>query len=145
MYDSDTFQEIAHVPITLLPSTTREPNEIICMTKSADEIYLAVISGKNLVMNEQKHNQLFIFTRKDKKDTTYKEYKKILVKDMSFFDNVCTMFYFKNDSGPKLNTIIFAKKECIFEMNFDTKKVSTIYKFKSPLLSQPEFFCINDK
>ena len=34
VYDSDTFKEIDTVPITLLESVTREPNEIICMQNS---------------------------------------------------------------------------------------------------------------
>ena len=43
------------------------------MQKSDDEKYLAVIAGKNLVMNEQKHNQLFIFIKNsDKKSTDFK-------------------------------------------------------------------------
>jgi len=35
---------------------TREPNEVIAMTKCQNEQYLAVITGKNLIMNEQKAN-----------------------------------------------------------------------------------------
>lgn len=59
--------------MTIVPSTTREQNEIICMQKSDCEKYLAVIAGKNLVMNEQKHNQLFIFTKSsDKKSSDFK-------------------------------------------------------------------------
>tara|TARA_B110000285_G_C15117245_1_gene614851 strand:+ start:1192 stop:1995 length:804 start_codon:yes stop_codon:yes gene_type:complete len=146
IYSSDSFQEINEVPIIVVPSTTREQNEIICMQKSDDEKYLAVIAGKNLVMNEQKHNQLFIFIKGDKKSTEFKQHTKLSVSSMSFFDNVCTVFYFKNDPmAKKINTIIFSKKDSIFEMNFDTKKTNTLYKFKTPLLSQPEFFCMNDK
>ena len=36
VYDAKNFKEIDTVPITLLVSVTREPNEIICMQKSDD-------------------------------------------------------------------------------------------------------------
>jgi len=53
-YDSDTYQEIKSCMITipLLPSVSREPNEIISMQISQKEDFLAVISGKNLIMHE---------------------------------------------------------------------------------------------
>lgn len=53
MYDSETFYEIEELPIKLQESDTREPNEILCIQKSDDEKFLAVISGKLLVMNNQ--------------------------------------------------------------------------------------------
>lgn len=54
MMDSETFQICGEIPVKLLPTETREPNEIVGMIKSEDEDFLAVISGKNLVKNEQK-------------------------------------------------------------------------------------------
>ena len=59
------------------------------MQKSTDENWLAIISGKNLVMAEQKQNQLFIY--KKKKATNMFEYdefvlyKRIVVKDLPIF------------------------------------------------------------
>lgn len=53
MFDSTSFKACGKIPITLLPTETREPNEIIGIEKSNDEDWIAVISGKNLVMNEQ--------------------------------------------------------------------------------------------
>ena len=58
---------------------------------------IAVISGKNLVMNEQKQNQLFIFKMKETKRRehnfmAYPEYilfKRIVVKDIPVFNKVC--------------------------------------------------------
>lgn len=38
----------------------------MAMAKSLDESFLAVVSGKNLVMKQQKVNQLFVF-KKDQK------------------------------------------------------------------------------
>jgi hypothetical protein len=51
-YDSNTFELMDILPIGLLPSVTREPNEVIAIQKCQNEQYLAVISGKNLIMNE---------------------------------------------------------------------------------------------
>ena len=52
MYDCETFEELDSVPVQLLKADTREPNQVIAMAKSQDEEYLAVISGKILIMNE---------------------------------------------------------------------------------------------
>jgi hypothetical protein len=54
IYHSLTFKICGRIPISLLNSVSREPNEIIGMEISKCEDWLAVISGKNLVMNEQK-------------------------------------------------------------------------------------------
>ena len=40
------------IKIPLLVSKEREPNQIISMQVSHDQNFLAVISGKNLIMNE---------------------------------------------------------------------------------------------
>ena len=56
LYDSSSFRHLAQIPIKLLKSETREPNEIIAMQKCQNEEYLAVISGKNLIAGEQKIN-----------------------------------------------------------------------------------------
>jgi hypothetical protein len=61
---------------------------------------LAIISGKNLIMDEQKQNQLFIFKKKlnalPKDPEKFTLYKKIVVKDMPMFEKVCMQFFFKN-------------------------------------------------
>jgi hypothetical protein len=63
MYDNETYIECGKIPINLLESVTREPNQVIGVQKSQCEQFLAVISGKNLVMDEQKQNQLFIMKK----------------------------------------------------------------------------------
>lgn len=73
MYDSETYQRIGEMPITLLQTETREPNQIIALRKSNDETYVACISGKNLIMKQQKPNQLFIFKRRPAKDGETKD------------------------------------------------------------------------
>jgi hypothetical protein len=50
MLDNKDFKEFGQIPIKLLPTETREPNQIISMVKSNCETLLAVISGKNLIM-----------------------------------------------------------------------------------------------
>lgn len=52
MYNSHDFKCFGEIPIKLLPTETREPNQIISMVKSNCEQYIAVISGKNLIMKQ---------------------------------------------------------------------------------------------
>ena len=52
MYDINTLKVCGEIPIDLLPGSTREPNQVIGIQKSEDEDWLAIISGKNLVMDE---------------------------------------------------------------------------------------------
>ena len=40
------------MPISLLKTETREPNQIIAIRKSIDDRYVACISGKNLIMKQ---------------------------------------------------------------------------------------------
>ena len=68
VYNSIDFKMMCEMPIKLYPTQTREPNEIIAMQKCQNEVYIAVISGKNLIRNEQVANQLFIFKKRDKSD-----------------------------------------------------------------------------
>lgn len=66
LYSSESFQRIGELPIALLKTETREPNQIISIRKSQDDNYVACISGKNLIMKQQKANQLFVFKREKK-------------------------------------------------------------------------------
>ena len=50
IYSEKTFKQIGSIPVKLLVTETREPNEIIGMCKSKCEKFLAIISGKNLIM-----------------------------------------------------------------------------------------------
>ena len=52
MFDCDTFENVGMIPIKLLKTETREPNEVIGMCKSDCENFIAIISGKNLIMEE---------------------------------------------------------------------------------------------
>jgi hypothetical protein len=63
MYSAKTFRKLGQIHIPLLKTEAREPNEIIGIAKSPDEKWIAIITGKNLIMDEQKQNQLFVFRR----------------------------------------------------------------------------------
>ena len=69
------------------------------MRKSVCEEFFAVISGKNLIMKQQKVNQLFVFKKvngQNADQTNYELYKRIVVKDVPVFNKVCMQYYFKN-------------------------------------------------
>jgi hypothetical protein len=107
-----------------------------------------VISGKNLIMSEQKANQLFIFKREKDFNTGGRDkfvlIKRIIIRENPFFSKICMQFHFKKakyDLTP--NTIIFTKATQIFELNFETEEIKTICEFEVPLLRQPEFFAMN--
>jgi len=52
-YDMSTYKEMNRkIIVPLFESTSREANEIISMQVSQKENFLAIISGKNLNMNE---------------------------------------------------------------------------------------------
>lgn len=115
---------------------SREPNEIIGIQKSKDEQYIAVCSGKNLVMNEQKQNQLFIYIKKKARipmmPDEFVVHKRIVVKDLEIFNEVCMNFHFINS-----HEILFVKADQIFKIDFDTEEVTTIYSFEEPFKFQP--------
>lgn len=145
LYDNEEYNEVGKIPITLLKTETREPNEVIGMQKSADEELIGIISGKNLVMDQQKQNQLFIFIKKKARNTfEYDEFvlhKRIVIKDIPIFKLVSMQFHFKKPtSGSKCNTLIFCKPDQIFELNFETEEIKTIMTFDNPLSTQPLFF-----
>ena len=54
-------------------------------------------------------------------------HKRVVIKDIEEFDKVCTQFFFKKGSK---DTLIFAKKECVFEFNYEKSESKTIFFFK---------------
>lgn len=146
VYDSDTFTQVSEVPIALLKTETREPNEVIGLQKSNNEVYIAVISGKNLVQRQQKQNQLFIFKRQAPgPGERFKAelWKRIVVKDIPEFNKVCMQFYFKEFQNEP-QAIIFSKQDYIFEMNIHTSEIKPIFTFNPPLLTQPTLMQMSD-
>lgn len=100
-----------HIP--LLPSESREPNQIISITMSPDEQLLACFSGRNLVMKQQKINQLFVLK---KVDDSFEIWKQILVRDDPMFDKVCMQFHFRMREPQ--SAVICVRKDCVFEYNY---------------------------
>lgn len=93
MYDAQNFQEkIDHtIKIQLMESKTREVNQIISMVMCPYEQNLAIISGKNLIMNEQKPNQLFIYIRRADPVSGEQRFiflKKLILADMAEFRQI---------------------------------------------------------
>ena len=90
-------------------------------------------------MNEQKQNQLFIFKRQPAESLfDYDEFvlhKRIVVKEIPIFDKVCMQFFFKKSRSPEEepDTLVFCKKDIIFELNFEEEFIETIFKFDIPL------------
>jgi hypothetical protein len=88
-------------------------------------------------MDEQKQNQLFIF-KKVQADSifgydSFVLLKKVILKDISLFKKVSMEFFFKKDDqepNSRIDTIIFAKTDQIFEFNFVTEEITTIIRFK---------------
>ena len=52
MFENKSFKLVGKIPIPLMKTESREPNEIIGIQKSDDENFLGIISGKNLIMDE---------------------------------------------------------------------------------------------
>lgn len=122
---------------------TREPNEIIGFAKSRNEKQLVIITGKNLVRNEQKANQLFIFTIESNANNTFKSVdfkKRILVKEMPKFDKVCVQFFFDEpfaDAETNMQErthLLFVTKYEIFKINIETEQTEPVFTFEPPLV-----------
>ena len=85
-------------------------------------------------MNEQKHIQLIIFKRIAATNPLdydkFKLSKRVVLKDIPEFRGVGVKFHFKTaEDGKDPDTIICVNMECIFELNFVTKKVVIRHKF----------------
>lgn len=111
------------------------------MAKSLDESYLAVVSGKNLVMKQQKVNQLFVFKKDNRGE--FLLHKRVVLKDYPEFDKVCMQFFFREgdlEKGREPHQIIFVKATKILQVNFNEEGdsvIETLRVFKTPLSRQP--------
>ena len=117
-YDVNTFMEIteSEIQIPLFKSTTREANEIISMQISPKEDILAVISGKKLIMDENKPNQIFIFKRKKNLNAAedsmdqFEALKKIKIMDNPAFEKISMQFKFQNTKYDRdVTHLLFAR------------------------------------
>ena len=68
--------------VPLLKSETREKNQIIAIKVSPDEKHLVVLTGKNLVKQKKKLNQIFLYILSKKE---FKLVKNINVSELDEF------------------------------------------------------------
>ena len=112
MFDDEDFLQYDEIPISLMKADTREPNQVIAMKASEDENYLAIISGKILIMNEQKCNQLFIFKRIDNQ-RRFELHVRIVLREINEFKgNLCMEYHFMDPPpGKNPNSLLFCKND----------------------------------
>jgi hypothetical protein len=74
----------------------------------------------------------------DEAEDTFELYKRIVVKDMPLFNKVVMQYYFvtPKNGGPPCS-LLFAKKDIIFELNFETEQITEVYKIAAFLKVQP--------
>ena len=75
----------------------------------------------------------------------YKLHKRVVLKELPFFKKVCMNFFFKHGIRGDHDSLVFAKFDCLFELNFMTESIDVIYKFETPFLNQPQSFVPNSK
>ena len=143
--NSQTYKEMPdeHIEVKLLEDkTAREPNQILSMALSDDEDYLALITGKNLIKNQQTPNQLFVYKLNAGK---FEFIKNQILKDNPELKGICMQFHFKIDkNGKDTNSLYFAQKNRIIEYQFQTNAVTPVYELDPALRYQPNFFVMND-
>ena len=62
---------------------------------------------------------------------------------MPEFGKTSLQFHFRNKEGLARDELIFAKKNELMIMNFETSAIRTFYSFAQPLLRQPTYFQTN--
>ena len=117
------------IKIALEPSDSREPNQIISMQFCQNEEYLGVINGKHLIKEEKQAQCLNILKKGINIETGQQEYihyKEVCIHQEDYKD-IAMSFIFKYKDGLERDTCIFANKERVFELNFETKEIHTFY------------------
>ena len=131
---SQTYKQQGEINISLKITNTREPIEIIGFQKSTDEDYIAIISGKNLVMEEQEIMELLIYKVSD---NNYSIHKIINLEGSAIFENVSMDFSFDKNSKCKL---IFANKLQIFTFDYEREISESVYIYSEAFVNQPSSF-----
>ena len=74
----------------------------------------------------------------------FTQIKRVVIKDIPGFDHMSMQFKFKQNKQSNntntLTTLIFAKRDKIFEFNYETEVVKDIVNFEFPLQGQPQYF-----
>jgi hypothetical protein len=63
---------------------------------------------------------------------------------MPIFNQASLQFHFRVKPGKTRDELIFAKKDQIIVINFETEQVRQLYKYKDPLTRQPSYFQMNE-
>ena len=106
-----------------------------------------MVTGKNLIMAQQKFNQLYLFQKKQSSDggmDTFQQVSRTILKENPAFVKVCTEFHFVDSKAQDRDKILFTNRDSVFILNINTGDISVLYKFKKPLSRQPANFDIND-
>lgn len=53
------------------------------------------------------------------------QHHRVVLKEIKIFEEVCMVFHFM----PNSNLLMFAKKDCLFTLDFKTKKTEEVFKF----------------
>ena len=88
------------------------------MQKCQNEQYLAFITGKNLIRNQQKANQLYIYrinpdhSDRNNGNSEWDLDTKVVVKDIPMFTGICLVCHFKDDQNSNIrDQMLFAKAD----------------------------------
>lgn len=94
---------------------------------------------------------MFIFkrvpTENKKQKDKFVQHKRFNLRKIPIFsdpeDKVCMSFHFKQSDSNETDTLIFCKKNLLFEMNFEKEpeqQITIIYNFKTIFKRLPLFF-----
>ena len=117
-------------------SITREETEIISMVGSTDDMKLAVIIGKNLIMDEEFPIQLFVYDmvcgndKNSLNNIRFVESHRININEIHGMSHFSMKFEFKSHDN---NILLFATQYKIFEFNFHTRQLKDVAVFKNSL------------
>ena len=81
---------------------------------------------------------MFVFKLQDTEDELdypkFELHKRIVVKDIPTFKKVSMQYHFNATKfGLDPSSIIFAKFDAVFELNFETEEISILHKYREPL------------
>lgn len=130
IYDSKTLELMSILDVNLLETQTREKNEIIGMSHSPNQDLLAIITGRNLIRQEQDTNQIIIYRimARGSKFHYFDPIRTINVKDRPELDKICMKFHFmKSPDERPISTLIFAKKDCLVVFNYMTEELTVLF------------------
>ena len=68
------------------------------MSHSHDQVYLAIITGRNLIKKEQDTNQIYIYKFKSEAGNKFESldlFKQINIKHIRDLDKICMKFHFQ--------------------------------------------------